>query len=72
MTWYAQRVYPVQYQWRRVLTAATAAIGLTVLGKLLDVPLVAALLLVGAYPLVLLVLGFYLPVERARLRALRL
>jgi O-antigen/teichoic acid export membrane protein len=72
MTWYAQRVYPVEYQWRRVLTAAAAAIGLTVLGKLLDVPLVAALLLVGAYPLVLLVLGFYLPVERARLRALRL
>jgi O-antigen/teichoic acid export membrane protein len=72
MTWYAQRVYPVQYQWRRVLTAAAAAIGLTVLGKLLDVPLVAALLLVGAYPLLLLVLGFYLPVERARLRALRL
>jgi O-antigen/teichoic acid export membrane protein len=72
MTWYAQRVYPVRYQWRRVITAAAAAIGLTVLGKLLSVPLVAALLLVAAYPVLLLLLGFYLPVERARLRALRL
>jgi O-antigen/teichoic acid export membrane protein len=72
MTWYAQRVYPVPYQWRRVLTAATVAVGLTVLGKLLDVPLAVALLLVGVYPLVLLVFGFYLPAERDRLRALRL
>jgi O-antigen/teichoic acid export membrane protein len=72
MTWYAQRVYPVPYQWRRVLTAAAVAVGLTVLGKLLDVPLAVALLLVGVYPLVLLVFGFYLPAERDRLRALRL
>jgi hypothetical protein len=72
MTWYAQRVYPVPYQWRRVLTAAAVAVGLTVLGELLDVPLAVALLLVGVYPLVLLVFGFYLPAERDRLRALRL
>jgi O-antigen/teichoic acid export membrane protein len=72
MTWYAQRVYPVPYQWRRVLTAAAVAVGLTVLGKLLDVPLAVALLLVGVYPIVLLVFGFYLPAERDRLRALRL
>ena len=68
MTWYAQRVYPVPYQWRRVLTAAAAAIALTVLGKLLDVPLPVALALVACYPLVLLPLGFYLPAELSRLR----
>jgi O-antigen/teichoic acid export membrane protein len=68
MTWYAQRVFPVPYQWRRVLTAAGVAIALTVLGKLLDVPLAVALALAVSYPLVLLPLRFYLPAELARLR----
>ena len=67
MTWYAQRVYPTPYQWRRVLTAAGAAVALTVAGKLLDVPLAAALALVAAYPLALLLLGFFLPEERRTL-----
>jgi O-antigen/teichoic acid export membrane protein len=71
MTWYAQRVYPVPYQWRRVTTAAGAAIGLTVLGKLLAVPLPIALGLVASYPLVLFLLGFYLPAELARFRQRR-
>jgi hypothetical protein len=48
---------------------------LTVLGKLLDAPLAVALALAAAYPLVLALLGFYLPVERkaigARLRLAR-
>jgi O-antigen/teichoic acid export membrane protein len=68
MTLTAQRVYPVAYQWRRVVTLAAAAVGLTVLGKLLDVPLPGAIALALAYPVVLLALGFYLPAERARLR----
>ena len=72
MTWYAQRVYPTPYQWRRVLTAAAAAVALTVAGKGLDVPLAIAVALVGAYPLVLLLLGFFLPEERLRLRAILL
>ena len=67
MCWYAQRVYPTPYQWRRVATAAGAAVGLTVLGKLLDVPLGVALALVAVYPLALMVLGFSTPAERARL-----
>ncbi|MDX6397896.1 MAG: hypothetical protein QOJ43_1304 [Gaiellaceae bacterium] len=67
MTWYAQRVFPTPYQWRRVATAAGAAVALTVAGKLLDVPLAIAIALVAAYPLALLVLGFYQPEERARL-----
>ncbi len=69
MCWYAQRVFPTPYQWRRVATAAGGAVALTVLGKLLDVPLAVALALVAAYPLVLLLLGFTLPAERARLRS---
>jgi O-antigen/teichoic acid export membrane protein len=69
MTWNAQRVWPVAYQWRRVATLGAAAIALVVAGKLLDVPLAAAVLLIGAYPILLLLLGFYLPAERARVRA---
>ena len=70
MAWRAQRVFPVPYQWRRVATLAAAAVGLTVVGKLLDVPLAAALALTAAFPIVLLLLGFYLPAERRRLRRL--
>jgi hypothetical protein len=60
----------VPYQWRRVATLGLVAVGLTVLGKLLDAPLPLALALTAAFPLVLLVLGFYLPAERKRLRRL--
>ena len=70
MAWRAQQVFPVSYQWRRVATLGVAAVGLTVLGKLLDVPLPVALGLTAAFPLVLLFLGFYLPAERQRLRRL--
>jgi O-antigen/teichoic acid export membrane protein len=70
MAWRAQRVFPVPYQWRRVATLAAAAVGLTVLGKVLDVGLAVALVLTAAFPLILLALGFYLPAERRRLRRL--
>jgi O-antigen/teichoic acid export membrane protein len=70
MTLYAQRVYPVAYQWRRVVTAVGVAVGLTVLARAAGLAFVPSLLLVAAYPLALLLLGFYLPVERARLRRL--
>jgi hypothetical protein len=70
MAWRAQSVFPVSYQWRRVATLALAAVGLTVAGKLSDAPLPVALALTAAFPLVLLVLGFYLPAERQRLRRL--
>ena len=75
MTWYAQRVFPTPYQWRRVLTAAGAAVVLLVAGKLVDGGLGVAIALALGYPLVLLPLGFYLPAERraigGRLRAAR-
>jgi O-antigen/teichoic acid export membrane protein len=70
MTWYAQRVFPTPYQWRRVLTAAGTGVALLVTGKLVDGGLAVAIALALVYPLVLLPLGFYLPAERRRFRAL--
>ena len=70
MTVRAQQVFQVPYQWRRVALVVAAAVGLTVLGKTLHVPLAGALGLVAVYPLILLPLGFYLPVELRRLRGL--
>jgi O-antigen/teichoic acid export membrane protein len=70
MAAYSHRIYPVPYQWRRVLTALLAGGALAVAGKAVDVPLGGAIALALAYPLILLPLGFYLPAERARLRAL--
>ena len=52
------------------LSAIVASVGLTVFGKVMDVPLGVALALTAAFPVVLLLLGFYLPVERRRLRRL--
>ena len=67
MTWKAQQVFRVPYQWRRVATALGTAVGLTALGKVLGVGLPAAVGLVVAYPFALLLLGFYLPAERQRI-----
>ena len=66
MTWWAQRVYPVPYQWRRVATAVATAAALTVAGRTVG-RLDVAILLVLAYPLVLFALGFFLPEERRTL-----
>jgi O-antigen/teichoic acid export membrane protein len=68
MTIYGQHVYPVPYQWRRIVTVVGAAAGLTVAARVAHLPLVPSVLLVAAYPLALALLGFYLPVERARIR----
>jgi O-antigen/teichoic acid export membrane protein len=70
MSLYAQRVYPVPYQWRRVATALGVAVALTVLVRATDAPLAVAIVAAAAYPLALLPAGFYLPAERARLRRL--
>ena len=70
MAWWSQRIYPVPYQWRRVATAALAAVALASLGALLDGGLPLVVLLILAYPPALLLLGFTTPVERTRLRAL--
>jgi O-antigen/teichoic acid export membrane protein len=69
ITWKAQRVFPVIYQWRRVALAIGAAVALTVTGKLVDGGLAAAIALTAVYPFVLALVGFYLPQERARIGA---
>jgi O-antigen/teichoic acid export membrane protein len=70
MTLYAQSVYRVPYQWRRIATVVGSAAGLTVAARAAGLPLAPSFVLVAVYPLVLLPLGFYLPAERARLRRL--
>jgi len=67
MTLYAQHVYPVPYQWRRIVTAVGAAAALSVAARATHLPLAPSFLLVLAYPIALLALGFYLPAERRRL-----
>jgi len=68
MAWWANRVFPMPYQLRRVAIALAAGAALLAGGRALDLPLWAALLAVAAYPLVLLALGFAEPAERAYLR----
>jgi O-antigen/teichoic acid export membrane protein len=68
ITWKAQRVFPVIYQWRRVAVAIGTAVVLVVAGRLLG-GLPAAIALTAAYPFVLALTGFYLPQERARIGA---
>ena len=67
---YAQRVYPVAYQWRRVATALVVGAALTAAARVPGLGFAPSLLIALAYPLVLALLGFYLPAERARLRRL--
>jgi O-antigen/teichoic acid export membrane protein len=67
MALYAQRVYPVPYQWRRIAIAVGAGIALTVAARAAHLPLAPSILLVLAYPIALAALGFYLPAERKRL-----
>jgi O-antigen/teichoic acid export membrane protein len=69
-TWNAQVVYPIRYQWRRVVVLLLAAGALTAVGKTMPHSLPLAVALTAVYPLVLLPLGFYLPAERRRLRRL--
>jgi O-antigen/teichoic acid export membrane protein len=65
----SRRVFPVPYQWRRVVTLTGTAGALTVLGySMHSLPVAIACCL--AYPLVLAFLGFYEPAELRRLRRL--
>jgi hypothetical protein len=65
----SRRVYPVPWQWRRVVTLAAVAAGLMLIGRAVgSLPLAIALAVV--YPLALLPAGFYQPAELRRLRRL--
>jgi len=70
MTLYAQSVYRVPYQWRRVVTVLGAGMALTVAARAPHLGLGPSFALVVLYPLALAALGFYLPAERRRLRRL--
>ncbi len=73
MAWWAQRIYPVPYQWRRALAATGTGVALVVVGKLAGGGLPVALVLAVVYPVALFPLGFYLPAERKAIgRRLRL
>jgi O-antigen/teichoic acid export membrane protein len=69
MIWWAQRIYPVRYQWRRVATTVVVGVAVVALGKLGGGGLPVALALSLAYPLFLALAGFYLPVERRAIGA---
>jgi len=66
----AQQIFRVEYQWRRVATIVLAAGALTGIGEALSQSLALAFALTLAFPLLLAVLGFYLPAERRRLKRL--
>jgi O-antigen/teichoic acid export membrane protein len=68
MSIYSQRLYPVPYQWRRVVLIAAVSGGLLAAGKALHPPLALALALSAVFPLALAPLGFY---EAAEWRVLR-
>ena len=69
-TWNAQRIYRVDYQWRRVVSILLAAGVLTAIGVTLPQSIALAIGLTLVFPLLLAPLGFYLPAERKRLRRL--
>jgi O-antigen/teichoic acid export membrane protein len=70
MTIYANSVYPVPYQWRRVVTAMGTAIALNIAARATHLPLAPSILIVLVYPLALWPLGFYQHAELIRLRRL--
>jgi O-antigen/teichoic acid export membrane protein len=65
----SRAIYPVPYQWRRIVTLSGVAAGLTAIAYSLH-SLPVAIVLTLAYPLVLLVLRFFQPAELTRLRRL--
>lgn len=69
MIWWAQRIYPVRYQWRRVVTTVGVGVAVVAAGKLGGGGLPVALGLSLAYPFFLALAGFYLPAERRAIGA---
>ena len=65
----SHKVYPVPYQWRRLLTLSSVAVALAAFAyELRSLPVAIVLTLI--YPLLLAPFRFYLPAERQRLRKL--
>lgn len=70
MVVYAGRVFPVAYEWRRVVTAAAVAAALGALGTSASPPLGVAVAVAAVFPLALAPFGFYRPGELAAVRRL--
>jgi O-antigen/teichoic acid export membrane protein len=73
---FTQRLFPVPYQWGRLLRVVLTAAALVGIGELLMptegiAGLLGRAVLLAAYPLALLVSGFFTPGERAWLARLR-
>jgi hypothetical protein len=70
MVVYAGRVFPVAYEWGRVLSAVAVAAGLAVLGAWASPPLALAVVLAAVFPIALVPIRFYRADELAALRRL--
>jgi O-antigen/teichoic acid export membrane protein len=70
MSWHAQRLFHVPYQWRRLMIMFGTGVGIVLLGKRLSVSAPLAIALAVAFPFVLFVFGFYLATERSQMAAL--
>ena len=70
MVVYAGRVFPVAYEWRRVITAVAVAAALGALGASVSAPLAVAVAVAAVFPLALAPFGFYRPGELAVARRL--
>ena len=67
MCWHAQRLFPVPYQWRRLVTLLGVGAGLVLVGKEIGVSVYLALVFAAVYPVLLFFFAFYLPSERAQI-----
>jgi len=70
MSWHAQRLFPVPYQWRRVVTLLGVGAGLVLGGKALSISTPVALAFAAAYPVLLFVFFFYQASERKQIARL--
>ena len=70
MSWHAQRLFHVPYQWRRVVTVLGVGAGLVLAGKALSVSTLLAIAFAAAYPVLLFFFAFYQASERKQIAGL--
>jgi hypothetical protein len=70
MSWHAQRLFHVPYQWRRIVTLLGAGAAVVAAGKALSISTPLALALAAAYPVLLFFFAFYLDSERKQIAKL--
>jgi O-antigen/teichoic acid export membrane protein len=67
MSWHAQRLFHVPYQWRRIVTLLGVGAAIVVAGKALSISTLLALAFAAAYPVVLFFFAFYQASERVQI-----